>query len=172
MPSYVQGDGERRRLRQARSCAFARFSTVLSSRPGDVPTTAKIKILVLCLFVILGALWSIKGTSETSIQKHGFKSGKDHDLGKVDEAVELLSRHPDHEAVAAIGAGLALRRGGKMNRGDDDPIHLAGIKVLRRLPDQKGKQLVDLLARTVTEKIGRTGPEDIKELQKQLLEKE
>ena len=82
--------------------------------------------------------------NEMTIRKFGNASGKDYDQDKVDAAVERILASDDLDAVAAIGASLAIY----ITKGDSRPINDAGIRILRELPDGKGADLISHLVRS------------------------
>lgn len=111
--------------------------------------------------------------AEDAIGRHGCTTSGEYDEEKVSEAVEVLSNHSDHEAAAAIGVVLALQGDhaakGQALTENNWPVRRSGVQVLRRLPGDAGRKLVELLARTATEgNTSATSPENLRKLRDRL----
>ena len=82
--------------------------------------------------------------AERDIVTFGYASGSKLDLGKVKQAEKVILGDPDIDSTAAVALTLAVT----FFKGDTRPIQDAGIDILRQLPDDRGKRLVALLAKT------------------------
>jgi len=89
--------------------------------------------------------WEPTGDGEWKL----IRVGPGYDQKEVDAAVAALVRSDDPDAAAVIALKLATYSGSKYSSYLNPPVWAAGLTILRGLPDEKGKQLVARLAKSV-----------------------
>lgn len=145
----AEGAGQREVTRELEACRKFKVAEAATSLPKVLATPASVKEYRLALemsheFAGKPAMPADALAAEERIEKSGYGSGSGFDQQKVNEAVDEIVASADVDAAAAIGMSLAVSAG----KGDTPAVRQAGVKILRRLPDGKGKRLATLLAQT------------------------